>query len=115
MSDEERSEKLEEIRRKKLEQLKQQAAQQKIQEQQQEAFEKQKYQIMRQILSQKGRQRLENIRMVRPQFAEQIEVQLIQLYQSGRINSQMSDSQFKKILEKLSKSNKKKDFKIKKF
>ncbi len=115
MSDEENSERLEEIRRKRLEQLKQQVAQKKLAEQQQEAFEAQKYKIMRQILSQKGRQRLENIRMVRPEFAEQIELQLIQLYQSGRITNPMSDQNFKKILEKISTSNKKKDFKIKKF
>ncbi|TXT62709.1 MAG: DNA-binding protein [Promethearchaeota archaeon] len=112
MSDEER---LEEIRQKKLEQLKAQAAQQEIAEKQKEAFDAQKYQIMRKILSQKGRQRLENIRMVKPQFAEQIELQLIQLYRSGRFNTPMTDQQFKKILEKISKSNKKKDFKIKKF
>jgi programmed cell death protein 5 len=111
MSDEER---LEEIRKRKLEQMKKQAAQKEIAEKQKEAYKTQKYQIMRKILTQKGRQRLENIRMVKPQFAEQIEAQLIQLYRSGRFNSQMSDRQFKKILEKLSNKNKK-DFKIKKF
>jgi len=104
-------EKLEEIRRRKLAQLQQQAAQQQIAEAQQAEFEKQKYQVMRKILSQKGRQRLENIRMVRPQFAEQIELQLIQLAQSGRLKGQLSDAAFKKLLEQLT-GNKKK-FKIK--
>ncbi|MFX0011179.1 MAG: DNA-binding protein, partial [Candidatus Hermodarchaeota archaeon] len=79
MSDEEE---LENIRRKKLEQLQQQAFQQQIAEQQEQQYNKQKYQIMRKILSQEGRQRLENIRIVKPQFAEQIELQLIQLFQS---------------------------------
>jgi len=111
MSDEER---LKELRQKKLEELKQQAAQKQMADEQQKAFEDQKYQIMRKILSQKGRQRLENIRMVKPQFAQQIELQLIQLYKAGRIRGEMSDREFKKLLEKLTNSNKKKDFKIKK-
>ncbi|MBD3212291.1 MAG: DNA-binding protein [Candidatus Lokiarchaeota archaeon] len=111
MSDEEQ---LEELRQKKLEQLKQQAMQNQMAEEQQQAFEEQKYQIMRKILSQKGRQRLENIRMVKPQFAQQIELQLIQLYRAGRIRGEMSDREFKKLLQKITDSNKKKDFRIKK-
>ena len=110
MSDEED---LEEIRRRKLEQLQRQAAEQQITEVQQQEFEKQKYLLMRKLLSQEGRQRLENIRMVKPEFAQQIELQLIQLAQSGRLRGQLSDVAFKKLLEQL--TGKKKDFKIKKF
>ena len=112
MSDEEE---LENIRRRKLAQLQQQAAQQQVAGQQQEEYNKQKYQIMRQILSQEGRQRLENIRIVKPQFAEQIELQLIQLFQSGRLRgaTPLSDKEFKKILEKII-SGSKKEFNIKK-
>lgn len=106
-------EELEELRRRKLAQLQQQAAQQEIAEAQQKEFEAQKYQIMRQILSQEGRQRLENIRMVKPQFAEQIELQLIQLAQSGRLRGQLSDAAFKKLLQQI--ADKKKEFKIKNF
>ena len=110
MSDEED---LEEIRRRKLEQLQRQAAEQQIAEGQQQNFEKQKYNLMRKLLSQEGRQRLENIRMVKPEFAQQIELQLIQLAQSGKLRGQLSDASFKKLLEQL--TGKKKDFKIKKF
>ena len=110
MSDEEE---LEELRKRKLAQLQQQAAQQEIAEAQQKEFEAQKYQIMRKILSQEGRQRLENIRMVKPQFAEQIEIQLIQLAQSGRLRGQLSDAAFKKLLEQI--AGTKKEFKIKNF
>jgi programmed cell death protein 5 len=78
-------EEIEKIRKRKLEELKQQALQQQITEQQQQQFENKKYQIMRLILSQEARQRLENIRMVKPQFAEQVELQLIQLHQAGRL------------------------------
>ena len=107
---------LENIRRRKLEELKQQAAQQQYAEHQQKDYMNKKYQIMRQILSPEGRQRLENIRIVKPQFAEQIELQLIQLYQSGRLRgaTPLPDKEFKKILEQITTTGKKKEFNIKK-
>lgn len=109
-------EELEIIRRRKLEELRQQAAQQQIAESQQHEFEEKKYLIMRKILSVEGRQRLENIRIVKPQFAEQIEIQLIQLFQSGKLRGAipLPDKSFKKLLEQLSALGKKKEFKIKK-
>ena len=109
-------EELEKIRRRKLEELKHQAIQQQLVEQQQQEFEKKKYQLMRLILSQEGRQRLENIRIVKPQFAEQIELQLIQLFQAGRLKgaTPLPDKAFKKLLEQISSRNNKKNFKIKK-
>jgi len=107
---------LENIRKRKLEELKQQAAQQQYAEHQQKEYVNKKYQIMRQILSQEGRQRLENIRIVKPQFAEQIELQLIQLYQSGKLRgaTPLPDKEFKKILEQITATGKKKEFNIKK-
>ena len=112
MSDEEQ---LEELRRRRLAEMQQQAMQQEVAQQQQETFEKQKYLIMRKILTQEARQRLENIRMVKPQFAEQIELQLIQLFQSGRLRgaTPLPDEAFKKLLEQISQTGKKKEFKIK--
>lgn len=111
--------KLEEIRKRKLEEIKQQAMQQSMQqnagEEQQKEYNKKKYHLMRKVLSQEGRQRLENIRMVKPEFAEQIELQLIQLYNMGKIRGQLTDKAFKNLLEQIIKSNKKKDFNIKNF
>jgi programmed cell death protein 5 len=111
-----KDEDLENIRRKKLEELRQQAAQQQIAEAQQREYEEKKYLIMRKILSTEGRQRLENIRMVKPQFAEQIELQLIQLYQAGRLRGAipLSDKAFKNLLKQIASSDKKKEYKIKK-
>lgn len=113
MSDEDE---LENIRRRKLEELRQQAAQHQYTENQQKEYVNKKYQIMRQILSQEGRQRLENIRIVKPEFAEQIELQLIQLYQSGKLRgaTPLPDKEFKKILEQITTTGKKKEFNIKK-
>jgi len=109
-------EELDNIRKRKLAELRQQAAQQQTAEAQQKEFENKKYLLMRKILSQEGRQRLENIRMVRPQFAEQIELELIQLFQSGQLRGAipLPDSAFKKLLEQISSVGKKKEFNIKK-
>ena len=60
---------LEDIRRRKLEELQMQAYQQQHSENQQKDYESKKYLVMRKILSPEGRQRLENIRLVRPQYA----------------------------------------------
>ncbi len=113
---EDEDDQLENIRRRKLEEIQRQAAQQEGAEKQQQDIEKKKYELMRRILSQEGRQRLENIRMVRPEFAEQIELQLIQLYQMGRLKGAipLPDQAFKKLLEQItSSSGKKKDYNIK--
>ncbi len=112
MSEEEQ---LEALRRRKLAEMQQQAMQQEAATQQQASYEKQKYLVMRTILTQEARQRLENIRMVKPQFAEQIELQLIQLYKAGRLRgaTPLPDEAFKKLLEQISQSGKKKEFKVK--
>ena len=109
-------EELNEIRRRKLEELKQQAVQQQMVEAQQKEYESKKYELMRKILSPEGRQRLENIRMVKPEFAEQIEIQLIQLFQAGKLRgaTPLPDKAFKKLLEQISSLGKKKEFNIKK-
>jgi len=109
-------EELDAIRRRRLEELQQQAVQQHVAEDQQKDYENKKYLIMRKILSQDGRQRLENIRIVKPQFAEQIEMQLIQLFQSGKLRgaTPLPDKAFKKLLEQISSFDKKKTYNIKK-
>ncbi|MFX0005149.1 MAG: DNA-binding protein [Promethearchaeota archaeon] len=107
---------LEKIRRRKLEELKQQAVQQQLAEAQERQFEAKKYQLMRKILSPEGRQRLENIRIVKPEFAEQIEIQLIQLFQAGKLRgaTPLPDKAFKKLLEQIASLGRKKEFNIKK-
>jgi len=65
--------------------------------------------ILIKILDKKAYERLGNIRFVKPKFAQQLELYLIQLYQSGQINSIITDEQFKKILSLLTKKT---EFKI---
>ncbi len=78
----------------------------KIQEQQRQVelrrqLDAQKRAILQEILTPEARGRLANIRAAKPQFAERIELQLIQLAQAGRITSQITDSQLREILNRL--------------
>ncbi len=97
MSDDE----LEAIRQKKLAALQQQALREQAEEQAAAEVQAQKEAILRQILTPEARQRLTNIKMVKPQFAEQIEMQLIQLASSGRLKGQVTDDQLKALLQQL--------------
>jgi len=96
MSDEE----LDAIRRKKLLAMQQKTG--KDQEQTQaEQIETQKQAILKQILSPEARQRLTNLKMIKPEFTEQLELQLIQLAQMGKINIPLPDKELKQILIQL--------------
>jgi programmed cell death protein 5 len=77
---------------------------------QQQQVERQKQSIIRRILTPEARQRLTNIRMVKPEFADELEMQLIQLAQSGRLQGQVTDEQLKRTLMQL--QGQKKDIKI---
>jgi len=94
-------EELDAIRQRKLAELQQQVAQEQAGEQQAAEVQAQKEQILRQILTPEARSRLSNIRMVKPQLAEQIEMQIIQLASSGRLKSRVSDEQLKGLLKQL--------------
>ncbi|MHA2425001.1 MAG: DNA-binding protein [Candidatus Thorarchaeota archaeon] len=94
-------EELDAIRQKKLAELQQQAAQEQVADQQAAEAQAQKEAILRQILTPEARSRLTNIRMVKPQLAEQIEMQLIQLAGSGRLKSRVTDEQLKGLLQQL--------------
>jgi programmed cell death protein 5 len=65
---------------------------------------------LRIILEPEARQRLANIRMIKPEFAEQLEVQLIQLAQTGRVKVPITDLQLKQLLVQL--TPKKREFNI---
>ena len=89
---------LERIRAKKLQEMQQQALEEQRQERIKDEVDAQRNAILSQILTSEARQRLANIKMVRPDFAEAIELQLIQLAQSGRLNSKITDEQLKKTV-----------------
>ena len=97
MSDDE----LENLRQKRLLELQQQADQDNKQTQAEKQIEAQKQALLRQILTIESRQRLTNLKMIKPEFTEQIELQLIQLAQMGKIPIPLPDDQLKKILIQL--------------
>jgi programmed cell death protein 5 len=90
-------EELEEIRRKRMEELKRQVEEAR----RREAIEAAKQEALRRILTPEARSRLANLKMVKPEIVEQIELQLIQLAQSGRIQVPITDEQLKEILSRL--------------
>ncbi|MCJ7573246.1 DNA-binding protein [Candidatus Bathyarchaeota archaeon] len=72
----------------------------------------QKQALMRRILTPEARQRLANIRMVRPDFAEQLEMQLVQLAQAGRVQLPINDELLKRLLSQLEGQQRKRDISI---
>ena len=97
MSDKE----LEAIRRKKLLAMQQKTGDEQRQAQAEQQMEAQKQELLRKILSPEARQRLTNLKMVKPEFTASLELQLIQLAQMGKIPIPMSDTQLKQILIQL--------------
>jgi programmed cell death protein 5 len=95
---------LEKLRKKRLQELQQESQLREAmedQDTQQQEFEEQKKQILRGILTPKAKERLGNIKVARPQIAEQIENQLIMLAQSGRLKQKITDSQLRRLLSQL--------------
>ena len=64
-------------------------------------MEAQKQALLAKILAPEARQRLNNLKMVKAEFAEQIEMQLIQMAQTGKLPIPLSDDQLKGILIQL--------------
>ncbi len=56
---------------------------------------------MRRVLTPEARQRLANLKMVKPEFTAQLELQLIQVAQSGRVSLPIDDEQLKEMLKRL--------------
>ena len=97
MSDDE----LDQIRKRKLSSLQHRVNDEQRQSQEEAQFESQKQALLAKILSPEARQRLNNLKMVKPEFAEQIELQLIQMAQTNKLPIPLSDAQLKSILIQL--------------
>lgn len=104
---------LERIRQRRLLELQ---LQQRIAEEQQQAaareeLQRRKEAVLRRILTSEARQRLANLKIIRPEFTEQLELQLIQIAQSGKVRLPITDEMLKKILIQLQ-SNQKRETRI---
>ncbi|HDQ05134.1 MAG TPA: DNA-binding protein [Candidatus Bathyarchaeota archaeon] len=90
--------------------LQQRMAEEQQQVQAQQQLEMQKQALLRRILTPEARSRLTNLNMVKPEFTQQLELQLLQLAQQGRINLPITDEQLKELLVRLQSGRR--DYKI---
>jgi len=97
MSDDE----LDQIRRRKLSSMQRRVSDEQRQAQEEQQVEAQKQALLSKIMAPEARQRLNNLKMVKQEFAEQIELQLIQMAQAGKLPIPLSDAQLKQILVQL--------------
>ena len=103
-------EELEALRKRRMLELQQRMAEEQQQAQAQQQLERQKQALLRRILTPEARSRLTNLNMVKPEFTQQLELQLIQLAQQGRINLPITDEQLKELLVRLQSGRR--DYKI---
>ena len=96
MSDDE----LEQIRKRKRLSMQQRVNDEQKQSQE-DQVEAQKQSLLAKILAPEARQRLTNLKMVKPEFTDQIEMQLISMAQTGKLPMPLSDEQLKQILIQL--------------
>jgi programmed cell death protein 5 len=85
-------------------QLQQQAGDQQGMQEELERQQRQKSQIqmiLMQVLEPDARERLNTIKLTKPEFAGAVEQQLIALAQSGRLKQKITDAQLKELLRQL--------------
>ena len=102
-----------EIKKRLLQQRLQQSQNEQMQTQmQQQHLEETLKVIMHQIREPNARERLSNLKIVKPDTALQLQAYLAQLYQAGQIKGKVTEQQLVAILHKLSAAERK-EFKIK--
>jgi len=95
---------LNELRKRRLAQLQQQAGDQQAMQEELERQQRAKSQmqmVLMSILEPDARERLNTIKLTKPDFASAVEQQLVQLAQSGRLKKKITDSQLKELLRQL--------------
>jgi len=104
---------LSELRKRRMAQLQQQAGDQQAMQaelERQERIKSQMQMVLMSILEPDARERLNTIKLTKPDFAGAVEQQLVQLAQSGRLRNKITDSQLKELLRQL--APKKRDYSI---
>jgi programmed cell death protein 5 len=94
MGEEYEDEELEEIKRRKLAEMRRRLEEEKERRAQIEA-------ALRQILTPEARERLSNLRLVKPELAQALEEQLINLAKSGRVKIPITDDFLKRLLSEI--------------
>ncbi len=101
---------LAEIRRRRMAQMQQQQSDQSEELERQQQVDAQIHMVLLQIMEPDARERLNTIKITKPDFAKAVEQQLVLLAQSGRLKSKITDQQLKELLLQL--TPKKKEFRI---
>ena len=101
-------ERLEKLRQERMQELRDQAegqgqggANQEAQQAAQEQAEAQKEALLKQYLTDGARQRLNAVQMSKPEFADQVEQQIVALAKSGRVQDRITEEQMKDLLREL--------------
>jgi len=94
-------EELEEIKRRKLLEYKRMIEEARAREEERRRIELERQAVLAKILTPEARQRLNNLRLVKPELVELVEVQLIQLAQSGRVPLPITDDLLKRFLTEI--------------
>ena len=90
-------EELERIRQQKMAELQARLAEEEARRQR----ELERASAMRVILTPEARQRLNNLKLVKPELVERIEEYLLQLAQTGQLRGQIDEETLKMILDRL--------------
>ena len=99
----------EEIKKRLMQQRTQEMQEHMQTQMQQKQLEGQLKAVSWQILEPPARERLNNLRVVKPEIAMQLEAYLAQLYQAGQLKQKITEEQLVQILKKL---GEKRDIKI---
>ncbi|HJJ96692.1 MAG TPA: DNA-binding protein [Methanocorpusculum sp.] len=91
---------LAEIRRQRMMQLQQQMAEQE-QAQRQQQMQAQIQSVLMQAMEPEARERLNTIKLTKPEFAAAVEQQIVALAQSGRLRQKITDDQLKQQLSQI--------------
>jgi programmed cell death protein 5 len=98
-------ERLEELRQERMEELREQQGGgeggEEAAQAAQERADAQKDALLKQHLTDGARQRLNAVQMSKPEFAEQVEQQIVALAQSGRLQSRIDEEQMRELLKEL--------------
>ncbi|MCX8199491.1 MAG: DNA-binding protein [Sulfolobales archaeon] len=97
MSDEYYDEELEAVRMRRLQEYQRRL----IEEQRRKELEARREALLRQILEPKAKERLYNLKLVRPEIARVVEDQLIELAQTGRVRVPISETVVKELLTRI--------------
>jgi len=90
-------EELERLRQQRMAELQARAAEEQARRQR----EMERAAVMRMVLTPEARQRLNNLKLIKPDLAEKVETYLLQAVQTGNVRLPLGDEELKALLDRL--------------